>query len=397
VVELEQGGDPRSVFILFLGTHTYSTPDAAGNFVSEPMAGGKYRVRILTTLPDYEIMDTSFVIRAGVDCVIPEPLVLKYTGIPTPENLVVSYDTLNETVIVSWDLPDTALISGYNIYRSIKGQNFSLVTPMPLAETQTVYRDTGLTIGNVYEYRVVSRTAAGEESKMVDYDADTALVASRSLVTTTFTWNAPDTLSVKDSVPMKTSFSNPTRRIDLLEWYVETTLTPVRIKNNSTVYGSDTLVYLCSSEAGLVRFIVKAIDNAGTVWLDTFYLRVILDSPVANGGNDTVVGLNDTLLLHGSATQQFGSIVKWEWKLDSGSWIITSGPDTMIIMQAEHTYICSLAVTDDDGNRAVNSKTITALVIIAKIQIGPRQHFPFTWPLTDWFSTSGLFPPPRRS
>jgi dihydrofolate reductase len=354
VVELEQGGDPRSVIVLFMGTRTFTTADADGNFVSEPMAGGKYRVRILTTLPDYEIMDTGFVVRAGRDSVIPEPLVLKYTGIPTPENLVVSYDTLNETVMLSWDLPDTALISGYNIYRSIKGYNFSLVTPMPLAETQAVFYDTGLTVGNVYEYRVVSRTQAGEESKLIDFDADTALVVSRSMVTTTFSWNAIDRASIYDTVPVRVNFSNPTRRINQLEWYLDTAQMPARTKNYSSLSGNDTLVYFCSSQAGLARLIVKATDNAGTVWRDTFNLQVIQDAPVANAGNDTTVGRGDTVHLKGiKSTDRFGRIVKYEWDIGSmGNFIECLTGDTNIFVSdsvLSYLFRCVLRVRDDDN------------------------------------------------
>ncbi|MBN2188240.1 MAG: hypothetical protein JW699_02205 [Chitinispirillaceae bacterium] len=361
VVQLEQGGDPRTVIILFMGTHSYTTADAAGNFTSEHMAKGEYRVRFLTTLSDYEVLDTELTVISGTLNVLPQPIVLKYTGIPTPENLIVTYDTLNETVILSWDLPDTALISGYNVYRSIRGYNFSLVTPMPLPETQTVFYDTGVAVGNVYEYRVVSRTSSGEQSKMIDYDADTVLVVSRSLVTTTFVWNAPDTGSIYDTVPVIISFSNPTRRVDQLAWYVDTAQMPVRTRNNSSLSGSDTLEYICSSRPGPVRFIVKATDNAGTVWCDTFGLQVIQDAPVPNAGQDTTVSINDTVRLHSFATQWFGTIVEWAWDIgNTGTFITTSGSDTAIVISAseEMNYLCVVRVRDDDGNEAKDTVKI---------------------------------------
>jgi formylglycine-generating enzyme len=368
VVELELDGDPRTVFILFLGTHSYTTPDdASGNFISEPMAAGKYRVRILTTLPDYEIMDTSFIIRSRVDSVIPEPLVLKYTGIPTPKNLIVSYDTLNETVLLSWDIPDTTLISGYNIYRSIKGQNFSLITQTPLPETQIVFQDNnGLMMGNVYEYRVVSRIPFGTESKMIDYDTDTVLTVSRSMVTTTFLWNAMDTASINDTVTVMVSFSNPTRRINHLEWHIDTAQTPIRSKGYSSLAGSDTLVYYCSSQAGVVRFIAKATDNAGTIWRDTLNMQVVQDIPAVNAGNDAGVLPNDTVYLHGSATQQFGTIIMWEWNIENGGFKQTSGSDTFFIAvdTTIPNYRCILRATDDDGNMAED----TVLIFISDMK-----------------------------
>jgi alpha-tubulin suppressor-like RCC1 family protein len=376
MVQLEPGDDSRTVFILFLGTHSYTTPDdASGNFISEPMAGGKYRVRILTTLPDYEVLDTSLTVIAGTQNVLPQPIKLKYSGISTPKNLVVSYDTLDETVVLSWDMPDTSLISGYNVYRSIKGQNFSLVTQTPLPKTQTAYHDTGLVIDTVYEYRVVSRTDDGNESRMINTDRDTALIVSSSMVTTTFSWSAKDTASINDTVQVMVSFSNPTRRINRLEWYIGTIQSPVQTKSYSSQSGRDTVVYYCPMQAGLTQFIVKAVDDAGAVWRDTFNLRVILDAPKANAGDDTCVSLNDTVYLHGSATQQFGSIAKWEWKLGSGSWTVTSGADTTVIMpDTETTVICSLAVTDEDGNRSVDDITIFIFLPIEKKVAAGASH-----------------------
>jgi len=88
VVQLELGDDPRTVFILFLGTRTFTTPDdTAGNFTISNLAEGKYRVRILTTTPNYAAMDTSLIVIAGTQNVLSQPIVLQYTGIPPIINL----------------------------------------------------------------------------------------------------------------------------------------------------------------------------------------------------------------------------------------------------------------------------------------------------------------------
>ena len=359
VVQLEQGGDPRSVFILFLGTHTFTTPnDLAGNFISEQMAAGKYKVRILTTLPDYEIMDTSFVIRAGIDSVISKPLTLRYTGIPTPENLVVSYDTLNETAILSWDTPDTSLISGYNVYRAIKGQNFSLVTQTPLPETQTMFYDTSVSVGNVYEYRVVSRTQAGEESRMMDYDADTVVVVSDSMVTTTFSWNARDTASIKDTEPVIVNFSNPTRRINNLEWYIDTAQIPVRTKIDSSLSGTDTLTYFCPAQTGLRQLIVKTVDAGNTIWRDTFELWVIQDVPqITFLTGDTIINHGGTVRCSVYVQQQFGTMTVEIDSANSGTYKILgslglSGGKAYSFLTggACDWDSVKVRVSDDDGN-----------------------------------------------
>jgi alpha-tubulin suppressor-like RCC1 family protein len=180
---------------------------------------------------------------------------------------------------------------------------------------------------------------------------------------TVFSWSSlntiHDTASINDTVKVIVTYSNLTRKIKLIEWYVDTLQTPLQTKIDSSKSGRDTLTYYCPAQAGLKRLIVQAVDTANTVWKDTFKLWVIQDAPVANAGNDTAVELNDTIRLHGSATQRFGTIVKWEWKIGSGSWNTTAGPDTWAIMpSANQVYTCSLAVTDDDGNRSMANKLI---------------------------------------
>ena len=155
VVRLEEGGDPTTVFILFMGTRTFTWPDDSfGNFASGAMAGGKYRVKILTTTPNYAIMDTSFTIQVEKDSVIPEPLVLKYTGIPIPKGLRIEYDTLKQIVTLIWNKPTVGTnVQGYNIYR--KHQDSALI--LLRADWQdTVYHDSAGIQDITYEYRVAS-------------------------------------------------------------------------------------------------------------------------------------------------------------------------------------------------------------------------------------------------
>jgi hypothetical protein len=371
VVQLQPGDDARTVFILFLGTNFYTTPDdAAGNFTTEPMSGGKYRVRILTTIPDYQVMDTSFTITAGSDSVMADTIRLKYAGIPMPKNLAVSYDTLHQTVVVSWDMPDTSLLSGYNVYRSIKGQNFSLVTQTPLPKTQTVYYDTGLTVGTVYEYRVVSRTQAGVESKMVDYLADTALIVSASMVTTTFSWSSVntihDTASINDTVKVIVSYSNPTRKIDSVEWHLDTAQLPRHTKIDSSLSGKDTLTYYCPAQAGVRQLIVKAVDAGNTTWRDTFKLWVILDAPKANAGNDTTISINDSFTIHGSGNDRFGRIVKYRLDAnDDGTFEDRSTTPIVKRLKASSIpgdYNVVLQVEDDDGNKTNDTMVVHVLL-----------------------------------
>jgi hypothetical protein len=70
IVLLENGGDPTTVYILFMGTRTFTMPDALGNFTSDSMAGGTYRVRVLTTTQNYKTLDTTFSVIAGTQTML---------------------------------------------------------------------------------------------------------------------------------------------------------------------------------------------------------------------------------------------------------------------------------------------------------------------------------------
>ena len=68
------------------------------------------------------------------------------SGVPGPTRLTVSYDALGQTVILAWSGADTSMITGYNVCRAIKGQNFSLITQTPLPDTATTYRDSAIAV-----------------------------------------------------------------------------------------------------------------------------------------------------------------------------------------------------------------------------------------------------------
>lgn len=104
IVQLQPGDDPKTVFILFMGTYTFSMPlDTTGTFTTAAMAAGSYWVRILTSLPNYQVLDTSLTVIAGTQNVLPTPIKLKYTGIPIPTGLSATYDTVHGIVTLRWN------------------------------------------------------------------------------------------------------------------------------------------------------------------------------------------------------------------------------------------------------------------------------------------------------
>ena len=100
-------------------------------------------------------------------------------------------------------------------------------------------------------------------------------------------------------------------------------------------------------------------------------VKVVQDVPVADAGNGDTVFSGDTVWLHGSAKQQFGEIVKWEWKIDDEEWTETAGPDTFFITAFEdRTVLCSLRVTDDDDNSDIDEVEIRNLILVKDFAAG---------------------------
>jgi hypothetical protein len=155
-VELQDTDDPRTVFILFMGSNTFTRPtDLLGNFTATNMAKGKYAVTLITTLDDYAVMDTSFVITAGLDSVIPQPIVMNYTGIPIPKGLRIEYDTMKQIVTLYWNTPTTGRPAGsYNVYRRNIDSNTVLARINTTPVTDTTYSDSTGIQDMTYEYQV---------------------------------------------------------------------------------------------------------------------------------------------------------------------------------------------------------------------------------------------------
>ena len=362
-VRLQPGDDARTVLILFIGTNTWGIPDdSMGKFTVTNLAEGTYRVRILTWLDAYAPKDTVLSVRAGKTDSLTHDIVLQYTGIPGPAGLAVSYDTLRQTVILAWTGANTSLIAGYNVYRAIKGQNFSLITQTPLPGTVTTYNDATVSVGNTYEYRVVSRRASGEESPKVEIPGDTVKVVSSALVTTTVTWNLNntinDTTSINDTIRICIAYSNPTRKIEKLVWYVDSlNSTVVKQRSDSLLAGKDTLVYWWN-QAGNKKIFVAVTDGAGTVWTDSMGLIIIQDVPViAFLSADTIVNHGGTVRCSVYVQQEFGTMTVEIDTANSGNYkslgsLGLSGGEAYSFSTGNACSLDSVKVrvTDDDGN-----------------------------------------------
>lgn len=114
-------------------------------------------------------------------------------------------------------------------------------------------------------------------------------------------------------------------------------------------------IYRCiapSVENSYYQCVLRITDDDGNVASDIVIINVLQDIPIANAGNDTGINIGSQVALYGTATQQYGIIVKWEWKIGGNDYKVTSSGDTIVTPPSIicDQYPCVLRVTDDDDN-----------------------------------------------
>lgn len=160
-VELQDNDDPRTVFVIVLGTNTFSMANASGAFSISNMAEGDYMVRFLSTLDDYDILEQEISVRAGMADTLRSSVALPFKGIPTPKGLKLEYDTLKQIVTLTWNKADTSLVKGYNVYRRRTDSTFRPINAALV--TDTVLQDSSLTQDSSYEYKITAVNKADDE------------------------------------------------------------------------------------------------------------------------------------------------------------------------------------------------------------------------------------------
>lgn len=119
-ISLSDGGDFSKVYVLAYGVQRFSLVDTSGNFILDNLAEGNYKLRIISNLENYDILDTSMIPVVSGDTTELDSVELPFTGVPIVRNLTYSYDTLTRIVTLSWDTVDTSRILGFNVYRCEK-------------------------------------------------------------------------------------------------------------------------------------------------------------------------------------------------------------------------------------------------------------------------------------
>ncbi len=120
-VRVQPVHDPRSATVQVLGTDIYTNVDAAGRFVLSGMAGGDYRLRIVSTITEYAPLFFATRVVAGKANVLQDTLALPFTGVPTVTGLRASYDSTRGIVTLNWNAVQSTQIAGYAVFRDPAG------------------------------------------------------------------------------------------------------------------------------------------------------------------------------------------------------------------------------------------------------------------------------------
>jgi hypothetical protein len=364
-VDIHPCHDPRTVSVMVTGSDKKVTIDnSEGKFTLSELAGGTYTLLFSTTLTEYTPTFDTVIVASSSQNTVADPISLAYNGFPMVSDLRISQDTLHGIVTLSWNRIKNLSFQDYVIYRDYcKDFNFS--TEILHATTDTFFIDSEYSpppsSKHCLEYRVAMRTDLQEIGPMCRSARITYYTQAyrTTYFSDTVRYLGLDTTcaTINDKVRLFVNASNPIRSLVSLAWYDpfkgDTMLTIDAAGLNKHTLSDK--IELSFDTIGINRAIVIVTDNAGVVWYDTIHVRIIQDPPRLFAGKDTGVLAGSTVRLHGSAKDSLGSIAGWEWKIGSGSWKKTPGPDIECLAPpSEGICVCSCAVTDDDWNRVTD-------------------------------------------
>ena len=113
---------------------------------------------------------------------------------------------------------------------------------------------------------------------------------------------------------------------------------------------------------GQSRTITFPGDIAGDIEVPEFDPLNALPVPFA--GNDTAVSINETVILSGTASDDFGgTITGWEWDAGNTGTFVDVTPDSIFSFTASSSpdseVLCILQITDNDGNKMRDTLLLT--------------------------------------
>lgn len=369
-LQLEPNHDPAHCFVQVLGTHRFLNADSAGRFTLDGFAAGEYSVRVSTTLPQYTPWFGSLRIRAGRKDTLEAPIRLPYSGIPVAPALGIAYDTARGLARFSWSPVKYGFLKEYLVFRS---RATDIAPPeTPIARTRDTFFVDDLSRLAVegapedsrrFEYRVKVRNLSDQEG--LAFGIAEVVAAPRSRVATALSFRAVGggalRASVGDTLRVAVTWDNPRRGLDSLSWSFGNDGVPLRSLRVSGRQGADTLVLVLPSLPGSREVEVRMRDSLGDAWTGSAEVRTVLDAPVAYAGRDTQVTVRDRVILKASSSQEFGTIVKWEWDIGGKGAFVQGSPGDAMVSAGERpgTEIHVLRTTDDDGNMDLDTLNVT--------------------------------------
>jgi uncharacterized protein (TIGR02145 family) len=372
IVGMQPNDDPRTVTVQILGSEIFfqNLDNRHGYCTFDKMAQGTYHLRLETTLEGYTTTYPTITITANSPDTLKDTIKMVYTGIPIVKGITATYDTLDGLVKLRWNKTDYENLQKYVIYRDDANALTLSTTPIGLA-TDTFFVDTVFKLTNSnstfsdttvynYEYRVAIRN--NSQVIGMTYKNVAVVAASPTLVKTIFYSNvrhmglnaSTDSASVNDTLQYTITATNPTRKLKQVIWTNLQSGIQIRSKNidSGSLTISDTTKYVWTT-LGTKGIECKVIDDAGTIWKNTFSTAIVLDKSIIELTTTTPsVDTNDTIKLHIMSGDKFGKIIKCEWWFsNTNTWKVDPLADTNIIAPSTmQALTCSLKVTDDDGN-----------------------------------------------
>lgn len=204
-IRMEGVDDPRTVFILTIGTNTLTAPaNNKGDFTLGPVPEGKFLVRFLSTIDLYTPFDTLINFKSGVNDTLVNPISLPYKGVPVLKKLTAKWDSVMFKAEISWDPIDSSEILGYQLFRGIVGNSLSLKSINDEIIRNSMFTDTTCSLNVSYYYTV---KAVGKNGELSNNFSNTDTVNAFGIweksrefnLQTTKRYNGPSSF-VKDSL-----------------------------------------------------------------------------------------------------------------------------------------------------------------------------------------------------
>jgi uncharacterized protein (TIGR02145 family) len=170
-----------------------------------------------------------------------------------------------------------------------------------------------------------------------------------------------DSISINDSLTVLANYSNISRKITTIQWYIGSTFL-FKTKSGTDLV-ADTLKYAWATASSQMVYIALT-DEKGTITLDSMHIKVYKKEPI--DPKPTIVDqwtvINAPLSLTGRVDAKFGTIKKYEWDFgNTGTFIQTSTADTVINSPSSQNmkYQCVFRVTAVDGNTKTDTINVS--------------------------------------